>query len=97
MSRSRRARWGSLFEDPKYRFVAFDNVGDLVVSTVWIGLDHRLQTFDPGPPLIFETIVFHVPQGDDNWISKMHERYPTLDDAIRGHERILGLVQEVES
>ena len=46
------------------------------ISTVWLGLNHRL---DDGPPLIFETMVFP---------SDM-ERYATESEAIEGHNRMV--------
>lgn len=50
------------------------------VSTVWLGLNHR---FDPGPPLIFETMVFQDGESVDM------ERYSTEALALAGHERMV--------
>lgn len=37
------------------RIVKQENVGDLMVSTVFLGLDHN---FGDGPPILWETMVF---------------------------------------
>lgn len=81
------ARWSELFHDLRYRIVAQDNFGDLWVSTVWIGID--LNIFDRPPPLIFETMVFHVPQGDDAWDIVDMARYATVAQAKEGHARMV--------
>lgn len=55
-----------------------------VVSTVWLGLDHR---FGPeGPPLIFETMVFPS-KGDYEDLDM--ERYSTEAEAHAGHARMV--------
>ncbi len=72
--------WAKKCEDPDYKRVALDRVGDKEVSTVWLGLDHN---FGNGPPLIFETMVF----GDDG--EEDVRRYSTKDEAERGHARIV--------
>ena len=43
--------WARAFEAGNR--VACTEVGEVTVSTVWLGIDHR---FGVGPPLIFETI-----------------------------------------
>jgi len=40
------------------RVVAKTEVGSMCVSTVFLGLDHRLGE---GPPLLFETMIFGLP------------------------------------
>jgi hypothetical protein len=49
------------------------------ISTVFLGLNHRFAM--PGPPLVFETMVFNS-DGDakDCW------RYSSWDDAVAGHD-----------
>jgi hypothetical protein len=71
--------WARDFEDFHGRIVRQDVLWNGVfLSTVWLGLDHRL--FGDGPPLIFETMAFDF-VGED----VLQERYATLDDAERGH------------
>lgn len=51
-------KWGKWFQDnPKDRIVKQETIGDLKISTVFLGLDHR-WTNDSGPPILWETMVF---------------------------------------
>ena len=54
-----------------------------LVSTVWLGLNHR---FGEGPPLIFETMVF---ASKEDFADLECERYTTEEEAIVGHQRIV--------
>ena len=60
------------------RIVAQDKQLDVMVSTVFLGLDHN---YGDGPPLIFETMIFGGPL--DQW----QDRYSTEEEAKLGHER----------
>jgi len=62
------------------REVARDDIGDVRISTVFLGLDH---SFGEGPPLLFETMVFGGPQDQ-----KM-DRYSTWEEAEEGHKKML--------
>lgn len=66
--------------DDDYKRVALTDIGDVQVSTVWLGIDHNWHT--GGPPLIFETMVF----GTEN---EPFLRYPDEESAIRGHFHIV--------
>ena len=75
-------QWSAMLaqKEPDMRRVAKAVLPDgRVVSTVWLGLDHR---FGEGKPLIFETMVFGS-EGD--FASLDCERYETLSDAEYGH------------
>ena len=48
-------KWAQSFESQN-RIVAKTHIGNVNVSTVFLGLDHRFG--DEGPPLIFETMIF---------------------------------------
>lgn len=76
--------WAKAFEKEN-RIVAQDAVGDVMVSTVFLGLDHR--HFDEGPPILWETMVF----GGDN--DQFQERYSSRKEALEGHARILDAVK----
>ena len=77
--------WAPLFEDFTYVDVRHDNVDDVRISTVWLGLNHN---FRPGPPHIFETMVFNGPFHGDYW------RHATEEEAIRCHEETVALMRE---
>jgi hypothetical protein len=46
--------WAKWFEAAD-RHVAKDQIGDVRISTVFLGIDHRRGD---GPPLLFETMIF---------------------------------------
>ncbi len=79
--------WAATFEDQDYKIVAKDKVGDVSVSTVWLGFDRR---FGNGPPLIFETMVFGGLHDQDQ------ARYATEIEAILGHAAMLLKVKQSE-
>jgi hypothetical protein len=97
--------WGQLCEDDDYRQVARTQVGRYDVSTVWIGLNHQWW---PGMmPLFFETMVFDTavnksaPQFPELGIfhpavDELTRRYPTEQDALLGHDAVVGLLADVE-
>lgn len=69
------------------RVVAKDAVGDVLVSTVFLGINHQ---FGEGPPILFETLVFDGPLDGE-----MH-RYSTWDEAVEGHRQMLVEVKRAE-
>ena len=71
------------FED-KCR-VAQENVGDVRISTVFLGTDHRFG--DSGPPIVFETMVF-----GGAW-DQEQERYSAWDEAVTGHDAMVARVK----
>lgn len=62
---------------PVQQRVAFDRIGDVDISTVWLGLDHNFS--GEGPPLIFETMVFGGRHDQEQ------QRYATEQAALFGH------------
>ena len=72
-----------LLFDKSYKVIKQQTTNDgKVVSTVWLGLNHR---FGLGEPLIFETMVFPE-KGDFSDLDM--ERYSTLKEAKAGHKRM---------
>lgn len=81
-----RDEWAKRFANFDWKRVARTELfgGSVMVSTVWIGLNHQ---FGDGPPLIFETMVFGGPlDGHDM-------RYSTEGQAIVGHELMVRKVK----
>jgi len=71
------------------RTVAKTKIGDVVISTVFLGLDHRMDCMDgAGPPIVFETMVF------GGKLDHSEGRYSTWDDAVEGHENWVKLVKD---
>ena len=87
--------WGKWFErkpgeEGTKRIVARTEQGDVSVSTVFIGIDHRFgvdpdipedQLNDEDAPVIFETMIFGG-EHDDYQV-----RYHTWEQAEAGHKR----------
>jgi len=65
------------------RHVADEKVGDVRISTVFLGLDHA---FGGGPPLLFETMVF----GGEH--DQEMDRYTTWEQAEAGHKAMVAKV-----
>jgi hypothetical protein len=59
-------------------------IGNVHVSTVFLGIDHNYRRI--GPPILFETMIF----GGEH--SGYCERYTTWDEAEEGHHRACALV-----
>lgn len=69
----------------EYKRVELTELGDgVVVSTVWLGMNHN---WGEGAPLIFETLVMG---GEfDEWM----DRYATEEDARRGHAEVVAAIR----
>lgn len=75
--------WATKLNNRNYARVAEATVAPgLVVSTVWLGLDHRMPGSATAHPLIFETQVF----GEDGPSGRPF-RTPTLRAAMRAHDQ----------
>jgi len=79
--------WAKWFEE-NTRKVDKTMVDDVMISTVFLGLDHSWT--NNGPPLLFETMIF----GGEH--DEYQERYATWDEAVAGHEVAVNLVRSDE-
>jgi hypothetical protein len=79
--------WARWFEGAE-RHVAQDLVGEVRVSTVFLGTDHRWR--GTGPPVLWESMVFGGPLDGEQ------ERYPSKKDAARGHAALVARVREAQ-
>lgn len=68
------------------RVIGRELIGDIRVSTVFLGWDYRV--FGEGPPILFETMIF------GGRYDQYQERYCTRSEAVAGHERALYMVRE---
>jgi hypothetical protein len=50
------SEWGTWFGTHRLQYQLSDEIADLSVSTVFLGIDHNLTM--AGPPLLWETMVF---------------------------------------
>jgi len=76
--------WGKMFEDFKSRIIAQDNFREILISTVFLGINHG---FDEEKPLLFETMIF----GGKN--DGYTDRYNTYSEAEEGHKKAVELVR----
>jgi len=70
---------------------------EIVVSTVFLGIDHRLVKRD-GPPILFETMIFvRKLDGTDDFdhpYSDAMWRYTTMKESIEHHYELIEAVQQ---
>jgi hypothetical protein len=74
--------WAMWFEKDK-RIIARTEIAGGLVSTVFLGIDHRFN--EKGPPILWESMVFSGGPSDD----EEQYRYTSHADALRGHEEIV--------
>lgn len=75
--------WATWFETAD-RHIGNDSIGDIRVSTVFLGIDQNLGV---GKPLLFETMIFGGKHDD------YQERYSTYKEAVAGHKKALELAK----
>jgi hypothetical protein len=81
--------WAMWLEKNRQRIIEQDQVEELWVSTIFMGLDHSYRP--KGPPLWFETMVFHEPEYEPRLDRMIRpeagycERYTTIQEARAGH------------
>lgn len=78
--------WSNWFSSGDKRQVGEDTVGDIRVSTVFLGLDHNFS--GSGRPVLWETMVFGGELDGEQW------RYDSLQAAMQGHGEMLRRVLE---
>jgi len=71
-------------KNPELKAVKQDYIGDIFVSTVFLGLDHGYDDI----PILWETMIFN---GEHD---QYQERYASIEEAIKGHETALKLVNK---
>lgn len=72
-----------LFSDKRYQQVAYDEIGDYSISTVWLGIDFGFGVSDE--PVIFETMIF----GPSGALSQEQYRYTSETEALAGHAQLV--------
>lgn len=76
--------WAILMKDDDMRQIALTTLGEVKISTVFLGLDHQ---FGDGPPILFETMVFGGRQDE------YQRRYSTYDEAEQGHKGTINMLK----
>lgn len=77
--------WAKQYEELE-KHVANDEINGCRISTIWLGLDHNY--YNPGDPLVFETMVFNS-SGEDKYCM----RYSTWEQAEAGHQEAIEWVK----
>lgn len=75
--------WAKRYENAD-RHVAHEEIGDVCVSTVFLGLDHQ---YGDGPPMLFETMIFGGKHDE------YQERCSTWEEAEKMHQIAVDLVR----
>lgn len=75
-----------VYRDMDMKIVKQETVGDSKVSTVFLGLDHAWG--HENGPILFETMIF------DGYYEGFQRRYKTYDEALRGHNDAVEMVNE---
>ena len=78
--------WGVWLEDADRRVGYTQVTSQIIVSTVFLGLDHNF--FEDGPPIVFETLVMGGPLDGEM------ARYSSWDDAETGHRMLVKRVRK---
>lgn len=75
--------WGRWFEENN-RLVKQDTKDDVLVSTVFLGIDHSF--IGDGPPVLWETLVFGGEHDGEM------SRYTSYEEALEGHRLMCEVV-----
>ena len=79
------SEWRTMWGNPDARRVAKTEIDDILISTVFLGIDHNFII--KGPPILFETMVF----GGN--LDEELVRYCTYEEAERGHKNMVQRVK----
>lgn len=85
-------QWGRWMEDFTKRLVARTDVGDLWVSTVFLGRDASLGL---GKPRLWESAIFDA-EGN-RAVADYGEYHATYDEAVAGHEVAVLVAQAMDA
>jgi len=71
-------------EDPGNKIVKQENIKNVLISTVFLGLDHAYASKEP---ILWETMIF------EGKYDQYQKRYKSYEDAVKGHAHALSLVE----
>lgn len=80
--------------NPEKRFTKKTKVGNFIVSTVDLGINHQFEKSKP--PLYYETMIFtnSVDVEDKNPFAYFQQRYSTKKQALAEHKKVIQMVKE---
>lgn len=76
------------------RMVARTEIGPLIVSTIFLGIDHNFGFGPDKDPLLFETMIFGGDERSD-FAESYCERYHTWGEAEAGHAQAVILAESM--
>lgn len=74
--------WAKWYETAERQIARDELANGVLVSTVFLGLDHAYHST---PPILFETMIF----GGEH--DQFQDRYVTRDEAIEGHAKAVAM------
>lgn len=81
-------KWADWFETAD-RIVAKTQIGNIRVSTVFLGIDHNFGGSSKILPILFETMTF------GGKLDGEQDRYSTWEEAEKGHKLMVKRVEEI--
>ena len=80
-------KWAEWFSVRENRIIAQTSKTDILISTVFLGIDHNLvcesdEHKEPPKPMLFETIIFGGMKNNKTW------RYYTWNEALSMHDEL---------
>lgn len=96
-----RHKWADWMRDVDRRVEERTQIGEWLVSTVFLGIDHNWS--GEGPPVLWETMIFRQPPGqpvaleNGSWAERYSDRYTSLAAAREGHETACAWAREIAS
>lgn len=81
--------WGQWMQG-EGRTLARTELPRVTVSTVFLGLDHRMGA--EGPPVLWETMIFTQDGSTADGLNEEQWRYTNREDALAGHSRAVALL-----
>lgn len=80
--------WAQFFDSDE-RIVAQDMIGDILISTVFLGIDHSFHFDNEESPVLFESMVF-----GGNELDGICQRYHTWSEAENGHKELINFIRK---
>jgi hypothetical protein len=77
--------------NPKDNIIRHTNLGNILISTVFLVIDYSLLPIECDP-ILFETMIFMHGENDPDDLDQYQERYTNYKSALRGHRMAVKMV-----
>jgi hypothetical protein len=88
-------KWAKWFENHGDRRVAETTVGEVWISTVFLGIDHNFS--GEGPPILWETMTFRGDRTKKKTVTIMGKKLTTADGKWEQQDRCSGSREQAEA